>query len=143
MVSNLDVVPSALLHNLKHNKVLHERVVLMKVEIADIPHVPDARRIEGRELADSFFAVTLHYGFMDEPNVPRALAQLRLSGFECNLMEISFFVGREKLTARRSRGLMGWHKRLFILLYGVKLSATEFLRIPSNRVVELGGQIEI
>ena len=144
MVPNDRIVPAALLHNIKHNKVLHERVVLMKIETEDIPHVADDQRIEVKHLEHNFHTVSVRYGFMDEPNVPRAMAQLRLMNFRFNLLETSFFVGREKVVcADGRRGLWSWRKRLFIFLQRTMLSATEYFRIPSNRVVELGGQIEI
>ncbi len=144
MVANDRVVPTALLHNIKHNKVLHERVVLMKIETEDIPHVPDDERITIAHLVHNFHTVTVRYGFMDEPNVPRALAQLRLMQFRFNLLETSFFIGREKVVARKDRhGLWNWRIRLFVFLQRTMLNATEYFRIPSNRVVELGGQIEI
>jgi KUP system potassium uptake protein len=143
MAANLDVVPGALLHNLKHNKVLHERVVLMKVMTIDVPHVPDEQRLEVHHLDHNFHTVTVSYGFMDEPNIPRALALLRGMELKCSLMETSFFVGREKLLAKKAAGFERWGKQLFIFLHRVMLSATEFLRIPANRVVELGGQIEL
>ncbi len=144
MVPNDRVVPTALLHNLKHNKILHERVVLMKAETKDIPHVPDDQRIEVKHLEHNFHTVCVNYGFMDEPNIPRALAQLRLMHFRFNLLETSFFVGREKVVIGKFGGsFWTWRKRLFIFMHRTMLSATEYLRIPSNRVVELGGQIEI
>jgi len=143
MAGNLDIVPTALLHNLKHNKVLHERVVLMKVTTADIPHVPDEHRLEIGHLAHNFHTVTVHYGFMDGPNIPRALAQCRVQQFHFNLMETSFFIGREKIVIGKRARFGQWRKRLFILMYSTMLTATEFFRIPTNRVVELGGQIEL
>jgi KUP system potassium uptake protein len=144
MVPNDRVVPTALLHNLKHNKILHERVVLMRAETKDIPHVPDDQRIEVKHLEHNFHTVAVNYGFMDEPNIPRALAQLRLMHFRFNLLETSFFVGREKVVIGKFGGsFWTWRKRLFIFMHRTMLSATEYLRIPSNRVVELGGQIEI
>ncbi len=143
MVPNSDIVPPALLHNLKHNKVLHERVVLMKVDIEDFPHVPDAERIEMIHLEHNFHAITVRYGFMDQPDIPRTLAQLRLMQFRFNLLETSFFVGREKVVIGRHSPFWDWRKRLFIFMHSLMLSATEYFRIPSNRVVELGGQVEI
>jgi KUP system potassium uptake protein len=144
MVANDRIVPTPLLHNIKHNKVLHERVVLMKIETDDIPHVADEQRIAVTHLAHNFHTVTLRYGFMDEPNIPRALAQMRLMNFRVNLLETSFFVGREKVVcASGAHSLWNWRKRLFIFLQRTMLNATEYFRIPSNRVVELGGQIEI
>jgi KUP system potassium uptake protein len=144
MVPNDRVVPTALLHNLKHNKILHERVVLMKAETKDIPHVPDDQRIAVKHLEHNFHTVCVSYGFMDEPNIPRALAQLRLMQFRFNLLDTSFFIGREKVVLGKvDTSLWTWRKRLFIFMHRTMLSATEYLRIPSNRVVELGGQIEI
>ncbi|HLI19502.1 MAG TPA: potassium transporter Kup [Stellaceae bacterium] len=145
MVSNDRIVPAPLLHTLKHNKVLHERVVLMKIDVEDIPHVADEQRIAIHDLGHNFHTVTVRYGFMDEPNLPRALAQLRRMQFRFNLLETSFFIGREKVVvaAGGTRGIRRWRKRLFIFLQRSMPSATEYFRIPSNRVVELGGQIEI
>ncbi len=144
MTANPDLVPAALLHNLKHNKVLHERVVLMKIETGDIPHVPDDQRLEVKNLEHNFHTVTVRYGFLDEPNIPRTLAQLRLMRLKFNLMETSFFIGREKVVISPSTPrFWRWRKRLFVFLQTTMVNATEFFRIPSNRVVELGGQIEI
>ncbi|HXP30605.1 MAG TPA: potassium transporter Kup [Stellaceae bacterium] len=143
MAPNTDVVPTALLHNLKHNKVLHERVVLMQVVTEDVPHVPNEQRLTIRHLDRNFHAITVRYGFMDEPNIPRALAQLRLMQFRFNLLETSFFVGREKVVVGQRDGLGRWPKVIFIFMHRTMLSATEYFRIPTNRVVELGGQTEI
>ena len=156
MTRDLSQVPVVLLHALKHYKTLHERVVLMQVKTEDIPHVPDERRLEIDERGKGFYTMLVRYGFMDEPNIMRALAQCRLEHFHINLMETSFFIGREKLRLRSRRRLafgrwwgselfvfLGWRDRLFIFLSNLALDATEFFRIPPNRVVELGGQIEI
>jgi KUP system potassium uptake protein len=146
MTRDLQHVPVALLHALKHYKVLHERVVLMQVDTQDVPHVPDEQRLEIAELGEGFYTIRSRYGFTDEPNVLRALAQCRVGGFRFNLMETSFIIGREKLRLRPRphRGqLWRWRDTLFILMSNNTLDATEFFRIPPNRVVELGGQIEI
>src|SRR5215469_13504189 len=146
MTRDLARVPVALLHALKHYKVLHERVVMMQVDTQDVPHVPDEQRLEIAELGKSFYTIQIRYGFSDEPNLLRALAQCRVGGFRFNLMETSFIIGREKLRLRaRSdhRRSWRWRDTLFILMSNNTLDATEFFRIPPNRVVELGGQIEI
>ena len=146
MSRDLTRVPVALLHALKHYKVLHERVVIMQVDTQDVPHVPDEQRLEIRELGRGFFTIRVRYGFMDEPNILRALAQCRVGGFRFNLMETSFIIGREKLRLRpRVRGARFWRWRdaLFILMSNNTLDATEFFRIPPNRVIEVGGQVEI
>jgi KUP system potassium uptake protein len=137
------VVPNALLHNLKHNHVLAERVILMTVITEDIPHVADDQRIAIRHLDKNFHTITLHYGFMDQPNIPRALAQCRIMHFQFKLLETSFFVGREKIVASKKTRFWRWRKGLFIFMSNTMLDATEFFRIPPNRVIELGGQIEI
>jgi KUP system potassium uptake protein len=143
MTGDVHSVPTALLHNLKHNKVLHERVVLMHVETEDIPHVPEEKRLEMEHLDHNFHIIKLHYGFMDEPNIPRALAQCRVLQFRFNLMETSFFLRREKIVAAQHAPFTRWRKQIFILMSNIMLNATEFFRIPTNRVIELGGQIEI
>jgi KUP system potassium uptake protein len=143
MTAEVNNVPAALLHNMKHNKVLHERTVLMTVQTADVPRMPEANRLEIRHYDQNFHTVRIRYGFAEEPDIPRALAMCRVSGFRFNLMDTSFFVGHEKIVpTRRSRWMMPF-KRLFVLLSELALDATEFFRIPVNRVVELGGQVEI
>jgi KUP system potassium uptake protein len=143
MTARVDNVPAALLHNMKHNKVLHERNVLMTVHTEDVPRLPEAERLEIQHLRRNFHTVTIHYGFLDEPDIPRALALCRLGGFRFNLMETSFFVGREKIVAKRRFGIAQPFKHLFVMLSNMALDATEFFRIPINRIVELGGQAEI
>jgi KUP system potassium uptake protein len=144
MTRDLGHVPAALLHALKHYKVLHERVVMMQVETEDVPHVPEDQRLEIGELGKGFYTIRVRYGFMDEPNVLRALAQCRVGGLRFNLMETSFIIGRERVRPRpRRTAFWRWRDRLFSLMTNNMLDATEFFRIPPNRVVELGGQIEI
>jgi KUP system potassium uptake protein len=143
MTAQVNNVPAALLHNMKHNKVLHERTVLMTVQTADVPRMPEADRLEIRHFDQNFHTVRIRYGFAEEPDIPRALALCRVGGFRFNLMDTSFFVGHEKIVPnRRTRWLVPF-KRLFVLLSELALDATEFFRIPVNRVVELGGQVEI
>ena len=115
----------------------------MQVETEDVPNVPAERRLEIAEIGKGFHTMRVRYGFMDEPNVIRALAQCRVQHFHINLMETSFFIGREKLRPRRGSTFWRLRDRLFIFLSNLALDATEFFRIPPNRVVELGGQIEI
>jgi KUP system potassium uptake protein len=144
MARDIQQVPTALLHALKHFKVLHERTVLMSVATKDVPYVADDDRLEIRDLGKGFFTVSVWYGFMDQPNLLRALAQCRLQQLRFSLMETSFIIGREKLVSSRRRSLLQrWRKQLFIVMSNNALDATEFFRIPPNRVVELGGQIEI
>jgi KUP system potassium uptake protein len=143
MTAQVNNVPAALLHNMKHNKILHERNVLMTVQTADVPRIPEPERLEIRHYDQNFHTVRIRYGFLEEPDIPRALALARVAGFRFNLMETSFFVGREKVVANRRQRWLIPFKRLFVLLSELALDATEFFRIPTNRVVELGGQVEI
>ena len=143
MTARVDNVPAALLHNLKHNKILHERNVLMTVRTEDVPSLPEAERLQIDHLSQNFHTVTIRYGFLEEPDIPRALALCRIGGFRFNLMETSFFVGREKIVAKGRSGIMLPFKKLFVLLINLALDATEFFHIPINRIVELGGQVEI
>ncbi len=142
LTSTVDLVPNALLHTLKHYKVLHERVVLMHMRTEDVPHVPKDQRVEIKQLDKGFYTVVVRHGFMDQPSVPRALALCRLQNLKFDLMETSFFVGREKLR-RAKHSPLKWRQRLFVLLYNNMLGATEFFGIPPNRAIEVGGHTEI
>jgi KUP system potassium uptake protein len=148
MTGNLNTVPNALLHNLKHNHVMHQRIVLMTVITEDVPRVPDAERVEVDRLGKGFFTVAARFGFMEVPDVTRALEQCRTHGLTFQIMETSFFVGREAIVVGRVRvrdeaSLRLWRKRLFVAMWNTSLRATAFFQIPPNRVVELGEQIEI
>ena len=143
MTGNPDVVPNALLHNLKHNKVLHERVLLMTVRVGDVPFVPDEDRVELAELGKGFWKAAVRYGFMDRPDIPRALAACRAPGLEVDLMLTSFFLARETLIPSPRRKMSRVAERLFILLAAAALPATAYFRVPPNRVVELGTQVEV
>ncbi len=143
MTSNPAVIPTAFLHNLKHNHVVHERVVIMKVDVKDFPRVADANRIEVEKLGKGFHQVIVHYGFMERPDVPRALELCRQFGLSFDLMQTTFFLGRETLIPARRSELRRWQAALFIAMQATALSATRFFRIPANRVVEMGTQVEI
>ena len=144
MARDLSQVPTALLHALKHNKSLHDRVIMLQVDTEDVPHVSDERRLEIQEVGKGFYTMRVRYGFMDQPNIMRALALCRMQHFHINLMDTSFYIGREKIRSRSHRpSFLRWRDRLFMFLSSLALDATEFFRIPPNRVVELGGQIEI
>jgi len=143
MTSNPAVVATAFLHNLKHNHVVHERVVFMKVSVEDVPRVGDEHRIAIEKLGKGFFQVSARYGFMERPDVPRALDLCRSRGLSFDLMETTFFLGRETLIAASRSDLFRWQAHVFIAMQAVALSATRFFRIPPNRVVEMGTQVEI
>jgi KUP system potassium uptake protein len=138
-----DAIPSALLHNLKHNQVLHERVVILTVKVEEIPHVSEDKRLGVEDAGKGIYRVVLHYGFMDEVDVPRDLAAFKAGGVEFHPMSTSFFLGRQKLVASRRPGMAVWRERLFGWLMKSSESAMEFFRLPTNRVVELGTQIEL
>jgi KUP system potassium uptake protein len=138
-----DLLPHALLHNLKHNKVLHERVVFLTVETLPIPHVPQRERLVLQWLRPDFAKLTVRYGFMQTPNVPRALTRAGALGLDLDMMQTSFFVGRETLVPSVQPPLSGWQERLFILLSKNAASASDFFCIPTDRVVELGAQVPI
>lgn len=138
-----DVTPSALLHNLKHNRVLHERCLVLTVLTEEVPHVPEERRWEAKALDAGMYRMTLRYGFMDEPDVPQALSQVRMEGWEFKPMETTYFLGRETLLRSQRLGLAPWRRQLFIWMSRNARSATAFFGLPPNRVVELGMQVEI
>ncbi|OTG92480.1 potassium transporter Kup [Acinetobacter sp. ANC 4654] len=138
------VVPHALLHNLKHNKVLHERNLLVTINIMEIPYVDSENRIETEVLDKGFYRIRLNYGFKEEPDVPKALEKaFDTLGIEYNLMDISFFVSRERLIPIMSNKMSNWREKLFVTMQKNTSPVSDFYKIPSNRVVELGSQIEI
>jgi len=143
MTSSASGVPHALLHNLKHNKVLHERVILLTVRIEDVPYVPMEKRLDTQDYSSGFFRVILRYGFMEEIDVPSALAQLKDIGPQCKMMDTSFFLARQTLLASSRPGMAIWREKLFAWMLRNAESAMEFFKLPTNRVVELGSQVEI
>jgi len=143
MTTDPDGVPRALLHNLLHNKVLHDRVVLVNVITEDVPYVSPAERVRVETLDSGFYRVFVRYGFKDDPDIPAALATAGEQGFAFELMESSFFLGRETLMPRKGSPLAVWRERLFIVMFRNAHSAAEFFSIPANRVVEFGTQVEL
>lgn len=143
MTSSSSGVPHALLHNLKHNKVLHERVILLTVRIEDVPYVQAEKRIEQRDYGSGFFRILLRYGFMEEIDVPSALAQLKGAGPQFKMMDTSFFLARQTLLPSSRPGMAIWREKLFAWMLRNAESAMEFFKLPTNRVVELGSQVEI
>ena len=142
MTSAKEGVPSALLHNLKHNQVLHERVVLLTVQTANTPFVNDLDRIYLHRLDEGFIRVIVRYGFMEDPDVPAALEQCARFGETFDMMETTFYVARETVIPRiPGRDIAPWRARLFALMSKNATSATDFFKIPTNRVVELGTQL--
>jgi KUP system potassium uptake protein len=143
LTGNPDYVPGALLHNLKHNKVLHERVLFVTVNNLDVPEVAPEQRSEIQELAPGIFRIIIRYGFMESPNIPRALEELRNKGLPFDPMQVSYFLGRETLVPALVPRMPLWRFWLFLVMARNAVSATEFFRIPSDRVVELGVRVAI
>jgi KUP system potassium uptake protein len=138
-----DSVPAALLHNLKHNQVLHERVIILNVKVEEVPHMPPEKRVEVHDAGMGFYRVILHYGFMEEVDIPRDLARTEMCGAPFNMMSTSFFLGRQKLIASKHPGMARWREKLFAWMLKNSETAMEFFKLPTNRVIELGSQLQI
>jgi KUP system potassium uptake protein len=144
MSSSTEGIPSALLHNLKHNQVVHERVIILTVKVEGVPHIDPADRVETEEVGDGFYRVILHYGFMEEVDIPGDLMLVKGVGGPFNMMTTSFFLGRQKLIACKEKpGMALWREKLFAWMLQSSESAMEFFRLPINRVIELGSQVQI
>jgi KUP system potassium uptake protein len=144
LATSAEVVPAALLHNLKHNQVLHQRVLILNVKIEEVPHVAAEKRLEVHDAGEGFYRVILHYGYMEEVNIPGDLARIDTCGEPFTMMSTSFFLGRQKLIASKKRpGMALWREKLFAWMLKSSESAMEFFKLPTNRVVELGSQVQI
>ena len=143
LTANQDGVPHALLHNLKHNKVLHERNIMLTVETVDTPMAEPDECVEVQPLGDDFYVVTLRFGFAEDMDVPQALAAIKGCGPAVDMMDTTFFLSRESIVATDRPGMALWRDRLFAFLQRNALPATAFFRIPGNRLIELGTQVEI
>ena len=143
MASTNTGVPSALLHNIKHNKVLHERVVILTIDIGDVPYADPDNRCEFVDLGDGFYRAILHYGFMEETDVPQGLKHMERCGGAFDMMHTSFFLSRQTLLPSEKPGMPIWREKIFAWLLRNSASAMHFFKLPTNRVVELGSQVEI
>ena len=143
MTPNPDGVPHAMLHNLKHNKVLHEKVVILTVKFLDIPHTNLDERVSVEALPYHFYRVTVKYGFKDEPDLPRDLTLCVKYGLDIDAMDTSYFIGKESLIASHKSGMAYWRKKVFIGLFRTAETITNQFKLPPNRVVELGSQLMI
>ena len=143
MASSAEGVPSALLHNIKHNKIIHERVVILTVNIKDVPSIPWDERVEVTDMGSGFYRLILNYGFMQETDVPAALKKVKECGMEFDMMTTSFFLSRQTLLPSEKPGMMLWREKIFAWMLRNAATAMEFFKLPSNRVVELGSQMEI
>ncbi len=141
LTANPDGVPHALLHNLKHNKVLHQDVVILSVRFMDVPKVPYSERITYEALPNQFHRITLSFGFKDEPNIPTALTLLNREYLELNPMQTSYFIGRETLIPSKNSSMPLWREKLFINMFRNAGSVVSYFNIPPNAVVELGAQV--
>ena len=143
MSRNPDGVPTTLLHNIKHNKVVHKTVVLLTVETEDRPHLEKKERYEWAELGHGVFRLTIHFGFMEDPDIPAALERIGTQHVSFNLMGISYFLGRETLIPTKQRGMAIWREHLFAWMMRNSSSAVGFFSLPPNQVIELGAQVEL
>ncbi|MEQ1640744.1 MAG: KUP/HAK/KT family potassium transporter, partial [Novosphingobium sp.] len=139
-----DSIPSALFHNLKHNQVMHARVLILTVAVGEVPYVEPERRIEVQDVGEGFYRVVLNYGFMEDIDIPRDLNGIDTIGARFDMMTTSFFLGRQKLIAAKDQpGMALWRERLFAWMSKSSESAMESFKLPTNRVVELGSQLQI
>ena len=143
MASTNKGVPSALLHNIKHNKVLHERVVILTVATQDVPYVDENERFTAKDMGNGFYRLTLKYGFLEETDVPAALKRVKMCGEPFEMMKTSFFLSRQTLITSAKPGMAIWREKIFAWMLRNAATAMEFFRLPTNRVVELGSQVEI
>jgi KUP system potassium uptake protein len=143
MASTNKGVPSALLHNIKHNKVLHERVVILTVAVQDLPYVEEADRYDSKDMGNGFYRLTIRCGFLEDTDVPALLKRVTMCGEPFQMMKTSFFLSRQTLIASAKPGMALWREKLFAWMLRNAASAMEFFRLPTNRVVELGSQLEI
>jgi KUP system potassium uptake protein len=143
LTSDPDFAPASLLHNLKHNKVLHEQNVILRIVTADTPRVPDSERVQIEPISERFTRVLLRFGFMESPNVPKGLAVARKKGLQFDIMSTSFFLSRRSLKPAAHSGMPAWQDRLFIGLARSANDATDFFQIPTGRVVEVGTQVTV
>jgi len=141
LVSDSKYVPQALLHSLKHYKVIHKHVIFLNVLLETVPYVKNANRIGIEQLSGSFWSVNMHFGFKDDINIPDALKHCKIPGVSFDLMDTSYFLGRETLIPKIKSDMAYWRELLFVFMYRNSDSATSFYRLPSNRVVELGSQV--
>ena len=133
----------ALLHNLKHNRVLHERTVILTIATDDIPHVDAEQRVQVEKAREGFYRVLGHFGFMEEPSVPQLLQACQVHGLELRAAETTFFLSRETIIATERPGMAIWREKLFAVMSRNAQPATVFFGLPANRVVELGMQVEL
>jgi len=143
LTSGKGAVPNAMLHNLKHNKVLHEQNLFVNVQNHEVPWIEEKERLEITEIGNDCWQVVIHYGFKDDPDVPGALSHLNGMGCEVSPMTTSYFLSRDSIVPTVAGGMAQWREKLFAQMHLNASSAADFLNLPSNSVVELGSKIEI
>ena len=143
LTSDPEFAPTALLHNLKHNKVLHDQNVILTIVNEDIPRVDPKDRVEMAPISDRFMGLVLHFGFVERPNVPKALAIARKQGWQFDIMSTSFFLSRRSVRPDPRSGMPPWQDRLYIFLAHNADDASSYFQLPTDRVVEIGTQVTV
>jgi KUP system potassium uptake protein len=143
LTSDPESAPTSLLHNLKHNKILHEKNVVLTVSTGDTPRVSDKDRVQVEQISPRFIRVSMKFGYMETPNVPRGLAIARKHGWAFDIMSTSFFVSRRSIKVAAQSGMPLWQDQLFIALARNAYDATSYFQIPTGRVVEVGTQVSV
>jgi KUP system potassium uptake protein len=143
LTTDIEHVPPTLLQNLKHNKVLHETVLLVRVITDGVPRVPGSERIRAREFGHGFWQIEAHFGFAQTPNVPRELQRAEIPGLALDWGKTSYFVGRANVKSTLRPGMARWRELIYIVLSRLATRTAEFFRIPPDQVIELGAQVEI
>jgi len=143
LTGNPDGAPTALLHNLKHNKIIHERNIILTIRTEQLPRVPSAKRATITELSPSFTQIAMSFGYMETPNILKGIAACRKKGLAFDIMSTSFFMSRRSIKASAHSGMPIWQDKVFIALAGSADSATDYFHIPAERVVEIGAQVTV
>jgi KUP system potassium uptake protein len=143
MIGEHGITPPALLHNLKHNRVLHDRVIFLTVESETVPVVPEVERVAVRAIGEGIHEMTLRFGYMESPDVPAVLGDLAIDGTTLSRTEVTYFLARETVVRQLAPGGMGWTRPIFALMNRNARPASSFFHLPPNRVVELGAQVEL
>ncbi len=143
MYGTTDGTPPALVHNLAHNKVLHEKIVFLTVVTEDVPHVASAARVIVKRIGKGFYSVVARYGFMEDPDIEDVLSACRVQSLDIRIEGTTFFLGRETLVASERPGMAEWREKLFAFMSRNALRATAFFKIPANQVFEVGAQVEL
>jgi KUP system potassium uptake protein len=142
-VGNIDTVPQALLHNLRHNEVLHQRNIILTVIFKEIPYVKESDRIEIEKLSNTFWRVRLNFGFLNTPDVPKNLALVSIEGTQLTPFEITYFLSRQTVIPTHDGAMSWWRENLFATMHRNAGSVAEYFRLPENAVVELGTHVQI